>query len=189
MPDPEPDLLLTREEVQAVTTEPLSTAEAGSIAEQATNAVRDYCGWRVAKRKVEQFTLSSRGGGLLMLPSLHVAGVTTVVEAGATLTEGVDFDWDADGILERLGRRWASGRRVVTVTIEHGYDACPGGIAQAIAAAVARGTLVPAGGVVSETAIGQSVTYGRTASGTAAGAMFAPEELARLDLHRVPVSR
>ena len=188
--EPPQDLLLTAEEVQSVTNETLSEAQAQSIAAQATDAVRDYCGWRVAKPAVETFVVSSRGGRRLFLRSLHVNSVTTLSENGRTLTEGEDFDWDENGVLERLHGRWAAGRRAVVVTINHGYATCPGGISQAIAASVARGVLVPAGGIASETAIGQSIVYSRmSAGGLAAGAMFVSDELGRLDMHRLRASR
>lgn len=191
MADPTLDLLLTVEEVQAVTTEPLSPSEAASIATQATAAVRDHCGWRVAKPADEEFTLSSRGGRLLVLPSLQVNDILSLTEDGEPLTAGTDFEWDSNGIIERLGHRpWSRGRRSIVATINHGYAVCPGGIAQAIAAAVARGVLAPAGGIASETAIGQSIVYSRmSAGGLAAGAMFVSEEMSRLDAHRIPVSR
>ncbi|WP_102193206.1 hypothetical protein [Microbacterium aurantiacum] len=184
------DLLLTDQEVQAVTNEPLSAAQAAAVAVQATEAVRDRCGWRVAKPADETFTLSSRGGRLLFLPSLHVNSVATLTENGEPLTAGTDFDWDENGVIERIGRRWPRGRRLIVATINHGYDTCPGGIAQAIAAAVARGVLAPAGGIASETAIGQSIVYSRmSAGGLAAGAMFVDDEFTRIDEHRLRASR
>jgi len=187
--EPETDLLLTREEIQAVTNTPLSESEAQSIAVQATDAVRDYCGWRVAKAKTETLTLPSRGGRSIFLPTLHVNAITAVTVDGVALHVN-DFDWDANGILERTSGRWPCGRRAVTVTLNHGYTACPGGISQAISAAVARGVLVPAGGIASETAIGQSIVYSRmSAGGLVAGAMFVSDELERLDRHRLQASR
>lgn len=193
MPEPtdEPqDLLLTAEEVQSVTNETLTEAAAQSISAQATQAVRDFCGWRVAKPAEETFTLSSRGTRKLFLRTLHLNSVTALSENGRALIEGTDFDWDEDGVLERLGGRWGVGRRAVVVTINHGYETCPGGISQAIAASVARGVLAPAGGIASETAIGQSIVYSRmSAGGLAAGAMFVSDELERLELHRLRASR
>lgn len=187
--EPETDLLLTHQEVQAVTNTPLSENEARSIAAQASDAVRDYCGWRVAKAKTETLTLPSRGGRSIFLPTLHVNAITAVTVDGHALHVN-DFDWDENGILERASGRWPRGRRAVTVTLNHGYATCPGGISQAIAAAVARGVLVPAGGVASETAIGQSIVYSRmSAGGLAAGAMFVSDELERLDRHRLQASR
>jgi len=187
--EPAPDLLLTAEEVQAVTNTQLSASEAQSIAAQATDAVRDYCGWRVAKAASETLVLSSRGGRALFLPSLQINEITAITVDGHTLAVD-DFDWDPNGILERVSGRWPRGRRAVTVTLNHGYATCPGGISQAISAAVARGVLVPAGGIASETAIGQSIVYSRmSAGGLAAGAMFVSDELERLDRHRLQASR
>lgn len=185
------DLLLTAGEVQAVTNTPLSTETAASIAAMASSAIRDYCGWRIAAAASETVTLRSSGRGwLLFLPTLHLNSITSLTENGVPLTAGVDFDWDEDGILERLGRRWAAGRRAVVVTMNHGYPECPGSIAQAIAASVARGDLAPAGGVASETAIGQSIVYSRmSAGGLSAGQMFVSDELERINDHRLRSAR
>lgn len=190
MADTTPDLLMTVEEIQAVTNRTLNADQAQSIAVQATSSVRDYCGWRIAGPADETFTLTPRRGSRCFLPSLHLNTVTTVILDGVTLVEGTDFDWDFPGILDRIAGRWPSKRRSLTVTVNHGYDVCPGSIAQAIAAAVARGTLTPAGGVVSEGTLGASLVYSRaSAGGPAASAIFLPHELAVLDRHRVPVSR
>lgn len=193
MPETEPeDLLLTATEIQDVTNRDMPTGLAQAIAQMATDAVRDYCGWRVAKTATETVTVASRGGHSLFLPSLNIVSIGNVTENGVTIAEPADYDWDESGILYRGGRgnrRWHTGRRAVTVTLTHGYEKCPGGIAQAIASAVARGALVPAGGLTSESAIGQNFTYSRTSSGLAAGAMFVDDELLRLDVHRLRANR
>ena len=187
---PEPDLLLTGAEVQAVTNRTMPSALADAIAVMATGAVRDYCGWRVAKTAAETFTVRSSGSAALFLPSLHVVSVDSVTEDGVVLAAS-DFEWDAGGVLERVGvAGWKTGRRTVTVTVTHGYESCPGGVAQAVASSVARGAFTPAGGIASETALGQTFVYSRmTAGGLAAGQMFVGDELARLDQHRIPASR
>jgi hypothetical protein len=188
-PENTPDLLITPAEVQNVTNRAMSEDLAAAIAQSATDAVRDFCGWRVAKTKTETLTVPSRGSGRLFLPTLHVTSIAAISDGDTILTPS-DFDWGEEGVIERIGRRrWTRGRRSVRVTLTHGYDACPGGIAQAIAAAVARGVFVPAGGLVSESAIGQTNVYAKTADGTTAGAMFTPAELDRLTPHRIGMSR
>ncbi|TDL43837.1 hypothetical protein [Microbacterium oleivorans] len=192
MPDTEPeDLLLTAAEIQDVTNRDMPTELAQAIARMATDAVRDYCGWRVAKTATETVTVASRGGHSLFVPSLNIVSIGSVTENGVTIDEPADYDWDESGILYRGGRghrRWHTGRRAVTVTLTHGYEKCPGGIAQAIASAVARGALVPSG-LISETAVGQTRQYGRTGSGAPIDAGFTPEELTRLDSHRLRNNR
>ncbi len=188
--DEQPDLLLTADEIQAVTNRDMSTELAKAIAALATDAVRDYCGCRVAKTATETITLASRGTRSIFLPSLHIVSVDAVTENGHSLALTDGYDWDDVGILHRVGRRsWHAGRRSVEVTVTHGHPRCPGGIATAIASAVARGAFTPAGGVVSEGALGQTNQYGRTASGAAVDMAFTPEELLRLNAHRIGASR
>lgn len=194
MPEAEPvDLLLTAAEIQDVTNRDMPTELAEAIARMATEAVRDYCGWRVAKIATETVTVASRGGHSLFLPTLNIVSISQVTENGEHIAEPDDFDWDESGILYRGGRgrrSWYRGRRAVQVTLTHGYEKCPGGVAQAVASAVARGALVPAGGIASEAAANQSFVYSRmSAGGLAAGAMFVGEELERLDVHRLRNNR
>ena len=184
-----PDLMLTPEEIQAVTNRPLDAELAAAIAEQVTDAVRDVCGWRVAPPAVETFTLSARSARLIMLPTLHVTEVVEVIDDGVVLVDGTDFDWDQNGTLERLTGGWSARRRKLQVTVRHGFEKCPGAISEAITAAVTRATLAPAGNVTGETTLGASVQYGRGPGGTAAGAMFLPHEEASLARYRIPRSR
>ncbi|MBM3715084.1 MAG: hypothetical protein FJW64_04990 [Actinobacteria bacterium] len=187
----EPDVMFSGAEIQKITNREMPDAAAESLALLATQAVRDYCGWRVAKRTLETIKLSpKRGRRTFFLPTLHLHAVTAVTIGGVAVAVD-DIDWDQDGTLEVHGRyHWPDRRRAVEITIDHGHEHTPGGIAQAIAAAVARGALVPAGGIASETAIGQSYVYSRmSAGGLVAGAMFVRDELDRLEPYRIPVSR
>lgn len=187
----QPDVMFTGEEIQEITNRAMNTEQAAALAQLATDAVRDYCGWRVATRKTETLHLTPRRESrLIFLPTLKLHAVTHVALGGVAVATD-DIDWDDTGVLEIHGRyAWPTRRRSLSVTIDHGHERAPGGIAQAIAASVARGALVPAGGIASETAIGQSYVYSRmSAGGLAAGAMFVRDELDRLDPYRVPVGR
>lgn len=190
-PEPALDLLLKPEEIQDVTNKQMPVPIAASIAVLATDAVRDYCGWRVAKAEEETITVTGTGRDRIFLPTLHLNGVVMLTDQrdGDPLIEGTDFDWDFHGVVDRIGRRWSTHRRGITAVVNHGYEKCPGGIAQAIAAAVARGTLAPAAGVTAESTLSASVQYSRAQSGAAAGSIFLPHELAQLDAHRIPQTR
>jgi hypothetical protein len=186
----DPDLMFTVEEIQAITNKPLPAAMALSLAVVATDLVRDWCGWRVAKPATETLTVSGRGSSRVFLPTLHINSVTLVSERDTgELVVGKGFDWDTHGVLDRLGGKWGRKRRSIVAILNHGYQRCPGGVAQAIAAAVARGTLAPAAGVTGETTLGQAIQYSRAASGAAAGSIFLPHELEMLEPFRIPVSR
>ncbi len=192
MPEtPDLDLLMTPDEIQTVTNQALPQAIATSLAILATRAVRDYCGWRVAKPADETFTITGTGRPRLFIPSLMINSVDEIIDGRGTdpLTADDDYDWDYHGVIDRHRARWTRQRRGITITINHGHDECPGGIAQALAAAVARGTLAPAAGVTAETTLSASVQYSRAQSGAAAGSIFLPHELAMLDAHRIPQTR
>jgi hypothetical protein len=181
------DVLLKPEEIAKVTNRDLPSEVAEAISINASGAVRDYCGWRIAKTLQETFTLTARGSRLLFLPSLHVVSVDSVTEDGEEIDSSL-YEWDDNGVLERISGRWARGRRAITVTITHGHAKCPGTIARVIAASVQRGAFVPAGGITGETAIGQTIQYSRV-GGMAATDAFTPDELARLDQFRIGNSR
>ncbi|UBH06472.1 hypothetical protein K8P10_001983 [Leucobacter sp. Psy1] len=189
MPKETPDLVLSVEEIQKLTNRPLDQVLAKTIASAASRAVRDRCGWRVAGQITETLTLSARSDRLLTLPSLHVSNIAEIREDGHRLELDRDYDWDTNGIIERLTGRWNRRRRKIDITLTHGFHECPGAIAEALAAAIARGTLTPAGNIVSETTLGAAVQFGRGPGGTAAGSMFLPHELEALDAFRIPRTR
>lgn len=181
------DVLLKSTEIANVTNRELPTKVAEAISVLASGAVREYCGWRVAKTLQETITVTSRGSRLIFLPSLHVVSVDEVTENG-DVVDPSGYEWDENGVLERVSGRWARGRRAITVKLTHGHAKCPATIARIIAAAVQRGAFVPAGGITAETAIGQSFQYSRV-DGMAATDAFTPDELARLDQFRIGNSR
>lgn len=191
MADETPDLLLSPTEIQAGINEQLPTGTLATVAQQVTDAVREYCGWRIAKPADETFTLSGRRDCSLFLPTLHINSVTSVTDTGTALVVGTDFDWEPYGLIERLGYGcWARGRRGVVLVVNHGFTRCPGGIAEAITAAVGRAEIAPIGGIVSVGLPTSNVVFSRaSAGGPAAGSLFLPHELAVLDQFRVPKSR
>jgi hypothetical protein len=181
------DVLLKADEIAAVTNRDLPTSVAEAISVLASGAVRDHCGWRVAKTAEETFTVTSRGTRLLFLPSLHIVSVVSVTEDGETVDPSL-YEWDDNGVIERTTGKWARGRRAITVTVTHGHAKCPATIARIIAASVQRGAFVPSGGITGETAIGQTIQYSRV-GGMAATDAFTPDELERLEQYRIGSSR
>lgn len=188
--EPEIDWLVSPEDIQGATAEPLDATSLNSIAEQATDAVREFCLWRVAPPAEETIVVTGKGAKQLYLPTMHINTVVSITDDGTVLTEGTDFEWEDFGLIERIGGCWSSRRRGVTVVINHGYPKCPGSISQAVVAAVGRGSLAPAGGVVSVGYIGSNAVFSRaSAGGPAAGAIFLPHEIANLERFRPPQSR
>lgn len=100
-----------------------------AVADQAiagvSGLVLTYC--RRATFAVVEVTARLNGNGAreILLPGAPVTEVASVVEdpAGSAtgLTVGSDVDWSEDGILERVGGRFARRRRWYEVTFSHGY--------------------------------------------------------------------
>lgn len=93
----------------------------------AVSAIRHACGWHIAPSVTETLTVEGDGSGLLLLPTLHLTGVSAVSndgEALADLTDKDAFQWSRRGVL-RWNRRWSAKYDGVSVTITHGYDDFP----------------------------------------------------------------
>lgn len=143
---------------------------------QAQSAIRSYCGWHVAPNITETLLLDGRGSSHLWMPSLFVTEVTTVVNEGTTLTSE-EYDWSADGYLQRRNGYWSSRPRQVSVTLTHGYEDIPADLVGVAVARAARFASSPAG-VKREQA--GSVSLERESNG------FLADELAILDHYKLP---
>lgn len=157
-------------------------SDAALVAAEA--AVRSYCGWHVAPSKAETVTVRGEGEPALLVPSLHVTGVTEVRVDGKVVD---DVSWYAHGALysQRGYGRWC-GR--VEVDMTHGYEAnSPAGevLRSTILAVAARAIASPSGVVRSQ--VGQiSETYSQTGSNQAGGVVLLDNEKAALDPYLLP---
>lgn len=112
----------------------------------AIQAVQDYCGWHIAPSQTDVVTLPpNQGSTPLVLPSLYVTDVASVVVRGATLTAGVDYTWEQNGVITRSARWFGSPSWYtdpiadgITVTFTHGYEDFPASVKQAIVALAQR---------------------------------------------------
>ena len=139
----------------------------------ASEKVRRYCGWHVCPVVTETVTLDGPGGGLLKLPTLHMTGVTSVVEDGVSLDVS-GLEWSENGLIRK--DRWTRKFRGVTVTFTHGFDSAA---VKSIVCRLAIGALSSPMGVKSESAGGQSVSYE-----SALGA-FSSDDLLTLAFYRL----
>lgn len=114
----------------------LVAAEAALVA--ASAAIRNYCKQTISLVEDDEITLDSAGGMRLMLPELPVLEVTEVIEDEETLVVDDDFKLGQHGILHRVGRTWAVGIQIVTVTYSHGYTIIPDDIIAVCTRAAAR---------------------------------------------------
>jgi hypothetical protein len=87
----------------------------------ASGAVRAYCGWDLA-RETTTFYITSDGGQLLTLPTLHLLSVDDVRAAGRTLDATT---WPYS--YSRKGQMWGTWARGVEYEIDvvHGYEPIP----------------------------------------------------------------
>ncbi len=139
----------------------------------ATAAIQAYCGQVLELVEGDEVTFDvGLGRTRLLLPELPVVAVQAVTEAGRPLQEGTDYVLGQHGMLHRIGRPWATGVQVVTVTYTHGYEALPTDLIDVCVRAAARayqaGLRVEAqeGVSVQAESLGDhSVTYGAEAGG------------------------
>jgi hypothetical protein len=143
-------------------------------------AVRDYCGWHIAPSLTETVTTSGDGRRDLLLPTLHLTDVTAATNDSVAVTV---TEWDEVGVVRYPDSpAWSTTLRGVTVTITHGYDACPEALAGAIKSMAARGVTSLG---VSRSQVGQvSRQYANGGADGALGATAA--ELAIIRRYRIP---
>lgn len=116
---------------RGIATDPETLEQLRWLCMVATDAVGRDLGRAPTRRTVVE--RHSGGRGALVLEVTPVVAVTSIVESGQPLTGGPDVDWVLDepgtGIVWRgsntVQRRWATGRRNVTVTYAAGYVTPP----------------------------------------------------------------
>ena len=107
---------------------------------EATAAIRNYCQQTIELVEDDEYTFDVRPARWnLLLPELPVIEVSGVVEDGETLVEDDDYQLANYGQLVRVGRRWAAGIQIVTVTYAHGYETIPDDVVAVCTRAAARG--------------------------------------------------
>ena len=167
----------TRADVEAFLQ--VSIAEAEQIVSveraltEATAAIRNYCHQYLEAVADDEITLDSGGGARLFLPELPVVEVSAVVEDGESLDVDDDYKMGQWGILHRVGRKWAAGIQIVTITYSHGYATLPDDLIAVCTRAAARGFQSGLRAADDEAVVGvqakslgdYSVTYGSEQSG------------------------
>lgn len=160
------DDLVTAEDLADLPGAPFSE----SVVAMVCDAIRAECGWHIAPVREETITVDGSGGRALMLRTLHLVDVTAASENGTALASDA-YDWSESGyILRDCG--WTDRPRGVQLTIRHGLDACPAGLAAVIGSLCA---VVSSNNptVASETAGGVSVSYRDLAAGLGEGERLA----------------
>lgn len=160
------------------------TASAEDALAASSSEIRDYCEWQIWPRLVDDvLTVDGRGGFELVLPVPHVTDVASVVEDGATLVEGDDYEWSYEGILERRGTWWIIKRRAIVITLSHGYSVAPPTLKNMSMSVAARSFASPAG-EIREQAGAVAVTHSQTAPGVSGGIVLLDGDRRRLGRYR-----
>ena len=106
---------------------------------EATAAIRNYCKQYLELVEDDEHTFDVRPARWnLLLPELPVVEVSDVVEDGEALVVDDDYELGGHGQLWRVGRRWAAGNQIVTVTYTHGYETIPDDVIAVCTRAAAR---------------------------------------------------
>lgn len=130
----------------------------------ASRAFVDAVGHPVVLVQDEEIVLDGHGGTVLLLPAAPVTAVSSVSVDGAAVT---DWQWSADGYLERESG-WPRRLRSVRVVYSHGYDPIPGGIADAVLQHAEMGLTVPVG-LASMTVGGETVSFANSSGASVVG--------------------
>jgi hypothetical protein len=170
----------------------LTDTAADDLLAEASDMVRDYCGWRVWPRETSTVTVDTIGGPAAGLPTLMLHAVTAVetrpqhdLAPDAWEPVAAGWDWSEGGWLLRCGC-WPDGPRRVRATIDSGYEDPPGAVGSVLIALAAQTTTAPVG-VSSEQAGGESVSYasGGASTDSGAGGMLTDAQRRVLDRYRL----
>jgi hypothetical protein len=163
------------------------------LLDQASAAVRSYCGWHISPVLQQAMALDGSGGQTVGLPTLRLLDVLEVLDAGATdlsdpdtvPMDPADYDWSADGRLVNLMGAWSSRPRAIRATVVHGYapEEVPD-VSGLVIITAARAAGNPAG-VRSVSTGSQTVTYAAQANGETGGVSLFADQQASLDLYRI----
>lgn len=115
----------------------------------------------------DDILLDGHGTASLLLPAIPVVDVTIVEVDGVELADD-EFEWSADGLIERT-EVWPRRRRIVRVVYSHGYDPIPGDIS-AVVTEAAQMALNTDPGISTQSVGGMSVSYATTYGGSVSGA-------------------
>jgi hypothetical protein len=136
-------------------------------------AAQRYCGWHVTPSREDTFVLDGQGRGLLMLPTMHMTGLTSLTVDGVAVDLST-VSWAARGVIVR-NQPFNYKLGGITAVITHGYDDVPDW-ELAVLSAVDRGSF----GAVKEVIGPFQYTVPEGVNSA-----FSPQEKAVLDLYRL----
>lgn len=123
----------------------------------AQQSVRSYCGWHIAPNLEQTITLDGDGTRTLLLPSLHVTGITSVLVEDKEIVD--DIDWSVKGIIQRRHGVFPEGLSSIKVKLKHGYDVEQVADVVSLILRVAKRAANGPGVIASQSANGSTVSY------------------------------
>lgn len=168
---------------------PLTRDAALLAVERASGAVRGHCHWSISQETVTDRVVPIRANYTrsFWLPTLWLTSCT-IVEGGATLVRGTDYDFDETGrVVRRDGTWWNYWMGEVVATYTHGYPEGDPRLENAkdVTLAVAARRVINPGGHSAESTGSESWSAG---AGGVTGSLTEEEEdqLAGLVLEDLP---
>lgn len=137
--------------------------------------IQNYCHQTISKVTDDQCVFDVPAGrDKLFLPELPVVTVSSVSEAGVTLTADSDYKLGNGGVLYRASGTWRAGVQTVKVVYSHGYETIPDDIKYICTRAAARSyqaglnaaAMAGVSGVQAQSIGDYSVQYGSQTSGS-----------------------
>jgi len=186
-----PDLLASPDELAVLLEdEPIGADQAALFLKIASGEVRAYTGNLFDLVEDDVVILNGTGTRVLLLPEAPVSDVGEVLEAvgrtnalalGGPLTTSPSWEWDDDGVIERIdGGVFTRRRRFYQVTYSHGFEVVPDEVKGIVLSLASRSLLNPEG--VRQETLGR---YSYTLAGAAAGVGLHETELRTLDAYFV----
>ncbi|MEO7260259.1 MAG: hypothetical protein ABI047_03215 [Jatrophihabitantaceae bacterium] len=153
---------------------------------RASARIRRYCAWHIYPQLTQTVVLDTRGGQLLMLPTLELVSVAavTLTRPGQVL-DPADFRKSRKGMIGLLSGCWPVGFEAVSVTFTHGHAEVPEDL---VDVAVSIATRMPQqnDAVTQEVVDKVSTTYGGAlAGGFSAASGLTIAETTVLDTYRL----
>jgi hypothetical protein len=138
------------------------------------DTVKAYCGWHVAPSLSETVKVEGDGSRVLLLPSLHVTGVSEVRDEDNTVVTG----WKVRE--NGVARGCWTPETLYSFDITHGYEEMPGEVAEIVADLDAR-----SGSAGAFAQVGQ-VRYATGSDGAPIGGALTTAQKAVLDRYKLP---
>jgi hypothetical protein len=98
-------------------------ADSDRLLAAALAAARRYCGWHVTPQQAETVTIDGPGSRLLVLPTLHLATLTSITEDGESVEVSSVSSSERGLVRKKSCACWTRQLGGVVVAMTHGFAA------------------------------------------------------------------